>query len=202
MKYNKICKECNNTFETPGPAAVYCTACSPFMLKWTSIEKGIAFKRSTQTYRVILNRKSSGKVWKQFNTLQKARNYLEELSNSFAKEPNTGLHNNICRGGRVGPLHNFSQLRQLLQEKETFTCNRCTAEWPIKKLNIHHIDHDRTNDVIDNFEILCTYCHRAHHNTLGYFPNGRWGFIKETSETIPEGSTPQVNGGGSGTLSV
>lgn len=39
-------------------------------------------------------------------------------------------------------------------------CNRCAST---EKLVAHHIDHDRTNNELSNFEILCKRCHQAHH---------------------------------------
>jgi hypothetical protein len=41
-------------------------------------------------------------------------------------------------------------------------CNRCNN---IENLVAHHIDHDRTNNNISNFEILCKKCHQRHHET-------------------------------------
>jgi len=39
-------------------------------------------------------------------------------------------------------------------------CNRCGAK---EKLLAHHIDHNRQNNELSNFEILCKKCHQAHH---------------------------------------
>lgn len=41
-------------------------------------------------------------------------------------------------------------------------CNRCSS---VKNLLAHHIDHDRTNNNLSNFEILCKACHQAHHSS-------------------------------------
>lgn len=40
-------------------------------------------------------------------------------------------------------------------------CNRCRET---NKLLVHHKDKDRTNNVVENLEVLCHRCHRAHHN--------------------------------------
>jgi hypothetical protein len=39
-------------------------------------------------------------------------------------------------------------------------CNRCQST---EKLVAHHIDHNRSNNDISNFEILCKKCHQNHH---------------------------------------
>jgi predicted nucleic acid-binding Zn ribbon protein len=45
-------------------------------------------------------------------------------------------------------------------------CNRCSST---SNLVAHHVDHDRTNNDISNFEILCSRCHRKHHETRDSF---------------------------------
>tara|TARA_R110000822_G_scaffold42836_12_gene116156 strand:- start:153 stop:656 length:504 start_codon:yes stop_codon:yes gene_type:complete len=39
-------------------------------------------------------------------------------------------------------------------------CNRCSSK---NNLLAHHIDHNRQNNSLDNFEILCKKCHQNHH---------------------------------------
>jgi predicted nucleic acid-binding Zn ribbon protein len=39
-------------------------------------------------------------------------------------------------------------------------CNRCKTE---ENLLVHHIDEDRTNNSLDNLEVLCKRCHQNHH---------------------------------------
>jgi hypothetical protein len=41
-------------------------------------------------------------------------------------------------------------------------CNRCNST---SHLLAHHIDHNRENNSLDNFEILCKSCHQRHHET-------------------------------------
>jgi len=39
-------------------------------------------------------------------------------------------------------------------------CNHCGSE---RYIVVHHIDEDRTNNQLDNLEILCKSCHQEHH---------------------------------------
>ena len=39
-------------------------------------------------------------------------------------------------------------------------CNRCKGNI---NLLVHHIDHNRSNNELNNLEILCKKCHQAHH---------------------------------------
>jgi hypothetical protein len=57
---------------------------------------------------------------------------------------------------RVGTLK-----KHLLREKGNF-CNRCNlSKWLDKDiiLEIHHIDGDKTNNSLENLELLCPNCH-------------------------------------------
>ncbi len=42
-------------------------------------------------------------------------------------------------------------------------CNRCGYNANPKILQVHHIDHDRSNNNIGNLEILCPNCHCEEH---------------------------------------
>lgn len=42
-------------------------------------------------------------------------------------------------------------------------CNRCGWDECIDILQVHHIDHDKTNVSIENLEILCPNCHTLYH---------------------------------------
>lgn len=39
-------------------------------------------------------------------------------------------------------------------------CNRCES---VENLLVHHRDEDRTNNALNNLEVLCKSCHQVHH---------------------------------------
>ena|SRR3990167_540083 len=45
--------------------------------------------------------------------------------------------------------------------KNKIKCEQCGSK---KKLHIHHKDHNRKNNVIENIAILCSKCHIGYHN--------------------------------------
>jgi hypothetical protein len=45
-------------------------------------------------------------------------------------------------------------------------CEKCGSE---EDLDAHHIDEDRSNNVLSNGELLCVECHDAHHNMGGAY---------------------------------
>lgn len=42
-------------------------------------------------------------------------------------------------------------------------CNRCSYNETPKILGVHHKDHDRTNNLLENLEVLCPNCHSLEH---------------------------------------
>ena len=45
-------------------------------------------------------------------------------------------------------------------------CNRCGYCEHEKVLQVHHVDHDRSNNEIDNLEVICPTCHSVEHQVL------------------------------------
>lgn len=50
-------------------------------------------------------------------------------------------------------------------------CNRCGYSEVPEVLQVHHIDRDRSNNQVENLEILCPTCHEVEHFQAG---DGRW----------------------------
>ena len=191
--YNKYCDYCDSNYEAKGPAGKYCGSCLK-LNKYVKVQRGISHNLIKGSYLVIFSRESSGYLREFTSSLIEAQTILANWGLAYSKEPNTGLNNNACRAGIVCKQHNFRQKRLEIKAKSTFRCNRCTKVHSKYSLNLHHIDHNRDNDEESNFEVLCTYCHREHHNNRD--AEGR--FISQGSTTIPRGSTLQVKGSGSG----
>jgi hypothetical protein len=61
-----------------------------------------------------------------------------------------------------------SVLKKLMDlNKVPYQCSECFLfEWRGKKLklHIHHKDHDKKNNVVENLEYLCPNCHGIHHH--------------------------------------
>lgn len=84
----------------------------------------------------------------------------------------------------------FNRLRPLIREQRRY-CERCNKD--LKDVNnhswcVHHKDHDRTHNDPENLELLCKRCHQIEHECWKAF---------EGATTIPKGSTPEANAGGS-----
>jgi hypothetical protein len=78
----------------------------------------------------------------------------------------------------------FNRLRKKMKE-EINRCQRCNkdlSDVPHAGWACHHKDHDRTNNVPENLELLCKRCHQIEHKCWKSF---------EGATTIPKGSTPK-----------
>jgi hypothetical protein len=53
-------------------------------------------------------------------------------------------------------------------------CSECGKNLPPHSLEIHHKDGNHQNNDLNNLTVLCTICHRSHHNAV----------IKENQELI------------------
>lgn len=59
----------------------------------------------------------------------------------------------------------FGKMRKRIKDERRY-CERCNKDLKdVTKYHwcIHHKDHDRTNNVPDNFELLCKRCHQIEH---------------------------------------
>lgn len=57
---------------------------------------------------------------------------------------------------------NWSQIRASLFERRGYKCEECGSTE--KGLEVHHVNHIRSNNEDYNLEILCHRCHKAHHS--------------------------------------
>jgi len=64
-----------------------------------------------------------------------------------------------------------TQYRKLAFRELPNQCNRCSYCQHPEVLEVHHLDRNRDNNLIENLEILCPTCHRAEHFLAG---DGRW----------------------------
>jgi 5-methylcytosine-specific restriction endonuclease McrA len=60
------------------------------------------------------------------------------------------------------------KLREIKEPK----CSECERKLPLPVLHVHHIDRDRSNNKLDNLEVLCPTCHELKHF---YENTGKWG---------------------------
>ena len=78
-----------------------------------------------------------------------------------------GLKANNAMRGKTYELHpgyktGKRSYRNRLTRDEVLLpfCRKCSS---MEKLVVHHIDHDRDNNDIENLMVLCASCHKQHH---------------------------------------
>jgi hypothetical protein len=88
-----------------------------------------------------------------------------------------------------GYRHGLSVFRRWAKERLDqlgYACERCGTIIDASKAGTwagHHKDHNRSNNAIDNLEVLCKRCHQVEHECWTAF---------EGVTTIPEGSTQET----------
>jgi hypothetical protein len=137
----KVCRRCGVTFDPTAPAYLYCAQCAPVQAEETA-------RRATER----AQRKKLG-----------AR-YGIGSGNAQGRGP--GHHtwkNGISFFIQQGPII----------KAEVRYCERCKKDLidaTDKEWVIHHRDHDRENNVRENFELLCKRCHQIEHRCWENFP--------------------------------
>jgi hypothetical protein len=67
----------------------------------------------------------------------------------------------------------FEKKRREIRDTRRY-CERCDKD--LKDVGqyhwcVHHKDHDRTNNKLENFELLCKRCHQLEHDCESNLPN-------------------------------
>lgn len=105
-------------------------------------------------------------------------------------------YNSIGRGGTqskgiLSPHYKngigfFKRAAKKFKESVRF-CERCGEDLKYASRYyycVHHRDHDRTNNIPSNFELLCKRCHQLHHGCVGNLL-----VVRESATTILKEST-------------
>mgnify|MGYP001594673155 CR=1 FL=1 len=105
-----------------------------------------------------------------------------------------GILNGLGSGGKLGEdnqnyKHGRSVFRRWAQEKLkqlSYCCERCGNKIDVSVRGTwagHHKDHDSTNNIRENLEVLCKRCHQVEHECWRAF---------QGVTTIPQGSTQET----------
>jgi hypothetical protein len=105
-----------------------------------------------------------------------------------------GVFNGLGSGGKIGQdnqnyIHGRSVFRRWAQEKLkhlSYCCERCGTYIDASARGTwagHHKDHNKSNNIIENLEVLCKRCHQIEHEC--------WRALQGVT-TIPKGSTQET----------
>lgn len=64
--------------------------------------------------------------------------------------------------------------RELVLKEKQHNCERCSCNIDFSnsyKWCVHHKDHNRNNNDLNNLELLCKRCHQLEHNCINNLPN-------------------------------
>lgn len=88
----------------------------------------------------------------------------------------------------------FGRLRKIVKQRRY--CERCDKDLQDASnfhWCAHHRDHDRTNNVIENIELLCKRCHQIEHECWKAF-EGATTIPKGSKDKCPEAPSPSQEG--------
>lgn len=156
-KFNdKPCRKCGTVFTPNAPCNLYCSeACA----------------------KIVAEEKQSQAMWRHHvkNMTKKGR----------ADKVGLGKGGSNLRYKDHAQYKNgesqFQRLRPVVKERRF--CERCSKDLldvGVHHWCVHHRDHDRTHNELENLELLCKRCHQIEHECWKAF---------ESATTIPEGST-------------
>jgi hypothetical protein len=152
---DKDCRECGTRFTPSFPCHLYCsTEC-----------KSTAKTRAT--------RKAGYAHWVR-EQIKIGREHVVGVGRG-GSNPSGEDHPQYVNGmGRFSKLKKEVKARRYCERCSKDLCNVSSHHWCA-----HHRDHDRTNNVIENLELLCKRCHQIEHECWRAF---------EGATTIPKGS--------------
>lgn len=149
---NRNCTSCNSEYTPTGPAARFCPSCAEAKRKEAAC-------RGSQNHRIKYG---------------------------LVQNPGVGKGGANKKGVEDGQYKTgivyFMKNRRRIKDERRY-CERCRLDlenatrygWVI-----HHIDHNRANNVDSNFELLCKRCHQLEHDCEDAFLS--------RATTIPQGS--------------
>lgn len=138
---NITCKGCSIRFQSTGSNHKYCITCRPKVRRESS-------RLRTKEYRRRLG--------KQVGVGKGGANTSRNKDSQY----------------KTGIVY-FKKRRYQIKVERRY-CERCKKDLINAKSAcwcIHHKDHDRTNNVDSNFELLCKWCHQMEHNCANNLPN-------------------------------
>ncbi len=136
-------------------------------------ELSLLLEESVETRRAVCIRcgtELTGQQRKYCST--KCSSYCYCLRKGRFSKPGVGSGGNQLGEKNHQYKNGIGTFRKRAFEQYGYICNKCGA---VHKLCVHHIDEDRTNNIVENLKVLCKRCHQSHHetrNNLGQYTKG------------------------------
>jgi len=145
MKVN--CKECDKEFnKKPSQIAKsknnFCS------------RKCVGIHRITKT--LLKCDQCGSDIQKKPSDITKSKNGVHFCNKTCSGLYRTGERSGNWKGG------SYSYRDAVFKDKEK-ECEECGYDEYPQVIEVHHIDHDRTNNDVTNLKVLCPTCHRIEH---------------------------------------
>lgn len=108
----------------------------------------------------VITNKRKGLIYCSSKCRSAYNSYKWSIKNNKFKKPGVGSGGNQEGINNHQYKNGIGNYNKLAFKNKINICNRCSS---VENLLVHHIDHDRSNNELDNLEILCKRCHQKHH---------------------------------------
>lgn len=173
-KYNK-CTKCE--IDTPLNYSKYCDECR-LQISLTNLKKA-GYKPKDRSCRkcnetFFATGPSSVHCPICAPEIHKEKSKISHDKSRRRKGVNVGIGSGNSLKGIEHPsyVNGTGMYRNIARNAKGDTCERCniTLDFSTKKWCVHHKDHNRLNNALDNLELLCRSCHALEHR-IGHLPN-------------------------------
>jgi hypothetical protein len=167
MFKEKECRDCGAIYQPKAPAQIVCVKCK--------VNRDAAMKERRRV-----------KAYEKFCEKQIALGREHVIGVGQGGSNPKGKAHPQYKNGRGDFQRKSKQMKSELGECQI--CGKDLTNAGQFEWCVHHINRDRSDNELSNLILLCKRCHQIEHRCWEAF---------EGATTIPKGSTPQANGGGS-----
>ena len=116
-------------------------------------------KRTEQTKNILREKKSKNLTFLGKKHTKEHKEYMSNLMKEKFSDPRN--HPNWQDGISFEeyPQEFNKELKQIILERDNYTCQDIYCKHLSKRLHVHHIDYDKKNNNVENLITLCASCH-------------------------------------------
>lgn len=160
MSTTRSCLNCSNPFEPPAREIKRGNG------KFCSLKCSAVYRGKTRSAALLPNTVCDfcSTNFYRSESKRKTKSGLVFCSRS-CKDSAQNMNNE--RFSNMWPSHykidGSSDYRRIALRSKELKCERCGYDEHGEIIQVHHMDHDRNNNSIDNLELLCPNCHAIEH---------------------------------------
>lgn len=183
MIVDLICQYCSKSFQVQYKSREqkYCSLRCTSLQGWKvalvrqTFEKPCDICGKTMKTRPTRVKQGRGKYcskicyWKGMSITQSSKTHSEKTRIKMSNKRKGELNPAFIHGESESMSQYNSKFNLLLKEKirkrDSYICKMCSAK---NSKTVHHLDHNKLNNKLENLITLCNSCHSSYHRTYEY----------------------------------